>query len=238
MSSYYEKEPYRSPQVTHEIQNSVLRAYIWMFIGVLVSAATAYISTSFGLLDFILYRFPIFSMLLIIAQIAIAIGFSVSMYKFTATAMKIFFLLYAVTLGFSLSTLALIYTGGEVFTAFGLSALYFGSLVVLGYTVKTDLTKFSTIFMVGLIVLIISQLVMMFLNVPWATRLICIFGLILFTGLTVFDVQRLNKTMLYAQGQPVAQEKWGIYFAFQLYLDFINIFLYILRLLGGNSRSN
>lgn len=70
------------------------------------------------------------------------------------------------------------------------------------------------------------------------TRIIAAVGLLIFAGLTAWDVQRLNQTMLYADGEPLAQQKWAVYFALQLYLDFINIFLYILRLLGSSSRSS
>jgi len=87
---------------------------------------------------------------------------------------------------------------------------------------------------IGLTVLIISQAVMLLFGVSFDTRMISIVGLLLFTGITAWDIQRMNKILYLSNGDVVSQEKIAIYMALELYLDFLNIFLYILRLLGYN----
>lgn len=228
---------FTNPVITGEVQHSILKAYIWMFVGLAVSGITAYFCYASHFLDYMYYSLPWLPIILLVAQIGVAIGFGVSLNRFSATTMKVLFLAYALMMGISMASIGYTYTDGIIGTAFFISALYFGCLVIVGFTTKADLTRFRSILFTGLIVLIISQVIMLFFPVSWATRLICIFGLLLFTGITAYDVQRLNKTMLYSQGQPVAQEKWAIFFAFELYLDFINIFLYILQLLGSGSNN-
>ena len=120
-------------------------------------------------------------------------------------------------------------------TAFGISALYFLCLTFIGFTTKKDLSKLGTICMVGIFVIIFSQLLFMLFHVTYSARLYSIVGLILFTGITAWDVQRMNKILMITSSQAVEQEKIAIYFALQLYLDFLNIFLYILQLLGLHS---
>lgn len=182
-----------------------------------------------------LMNFPMLALILPIVQIGLTIAFTFQMNRATATSCKVIFFVYAFTMGISLSTLAYAYTTGEIFAAFLIAALYFGTLVFIGVTTKKDLTKLGTISIAALVVLLISQLVLMIFRAGIDTRLIAAAGLLIFAGLTAWDVQRLNKTMLYADGEPVAREKWAVFFALELYLDFINIFLYILRLLGSRS---
>lgn len=225
----------RNPVMTGDVQRSILEAYGWMFGGLLLTGLVALLCARTGFILQMLYSFPALTWILPVIQIGIALGFSFSMNSASSTVLKVLFLIYAGTMGISLSTLFFVYTDGALYLAFFISALYFGCLCIIGFTTKKDLTKLGTIAFAGLVALLISQIVMMIFRVNIDTRLISIAGLLIFTGITAFDVQRLNKTMLYAQGQPVAQKKWAIFFALQLYLDFINIFLYILRLLGSNS---
>ena len=148
------------------------------------------------------------------------------------------FLLYAFSLGFSMSTLALSYNLGMIATAFGISALYFLCLTFIGFTTKKDLSKLGTICMVGIFVIIFSQLLFMLFHVTYSVRLYSIVGLILFTGITAWDVQRMNRLLIQSDGSVVAQDKIAIFMALQLYLDYLNIFLRILQLIGMGNRNN
>lgn len=231
----FRQSPLQNPVQTSSVRKSILEAYAWMFGGLVLTGAVAWIFNASGALLSMLQSFPMLMYLLPLLQIGLAIGFTFSMAKASANTLRILFLLYAGTMGISMSSLLYVYTDGTIYLAFFISALYFACLWFIGATTKKDLSKLGTIALAALAALLVSQLVMMLFGVNMDVRLYSVLGLLIFSGITAFDVQRLNSTMLYAQGQPVAQQKWAIYFALELYLDFINIFLYILRLLGSNS---
>lgn len=226
-----------SPVTTQEVQHSILEAYAWMFGGLLLTGLISMAFYKFGWMYTMLSSFPMLVYLLPLVQIGLAVGFSASMARASAPVLKTLFVLYAASMGISLSSLLFVYTDGTIYLAFFISALYFGCLCWIGMTTKRDLTRLGTIAVASLLALLISQILMMLFGVPMDIRLYSVIGLLIFTGLTAYDVQRLNHTMLYAQGQPTAQKKWAIYFALELYLDFINVFLYILQLLGSNASS-
>lgn len=239
MAQYYyqnSNQPYSQDTRTSDVQRSILSAYILMFAGLLLTAAVSYLFYATGWL-LTLAAMPMFSLILCIVQIGLAFGFAAAMGRASLNTLRIMFFAYAGTMGISLSSLIYTYSSTVLFAAFLISALYFGCLAFIGYTTKKDMSKIGNICLIGLIVLVISQLVMMLFRTAWSVRLFSIIGLLLFTGLTAWDVQRLNVTMLSYQGQPVAQQKWAVYFALQLYLDFINIFMYILQLLSAGERS-
>lgn len=219
-----------------EIKRSVLNSYLWMAIGLVVTGLISYILYKTNFFWIIVYRMPMVPLILLFAQIGLVIAFSTRLRaNSSAGTMKVLFLLYAVTLGFSLTTIFYSYAEGLIFVAFLVAALYFLCLVLIGLTTKKDMTRIGTICMAGLFAMIISQLILMFLPIGMNTRLYSMIGLLIFTGLTVWDVQRMNKILTFNDGSIVSREKISIYFAFELYLDFINIFLYILRLLGAGS---
>lgn len=223
--------------MTGTVQKSILEAYLWMFAGLLLTGLTSLCFFRFGWMYTILMNFPAAMWLLPVIQIGIAISFSFMMAKASPMTLKIMFLAYAFTMGISLSSLFYVYTEGTIYVAFFVSALYFGCLALIGFTTKKDLSKFGSIALAALLALIISQVVMMLFRIAMPARLLSVIGLIIFAGLTAWDVQRLNTTMLYAQGQPLQQQKYAIYFALELYLDFINIFMYVLQLIGMGSNN-
>lgn len=233
--NYNQNNSWSSPY--GDTRKAVLNSFMWMFGGLLLTAATSFLLYSSGFFLRMLYSMPMLSLILAIAQIALVIGFSAAANKATAQGMKVLFLLYSVTLGISMTSLAYVYNFGSIAIAFTVAAVYFGCLVIIGFTTKRDLTKVGTLMIAGLIALVITQLVMMLFRINMDTRLISIIGLLLFTGITAWDVQRMHKTLYITQNDSMMQEKMSIYFALELYLDFINIFLYILRLIGNNSRN-
>lgn len=222
---------YQNISFEDEKRTGLIRTYTWMFVGLLVTALTSYLLYTTGLF-YLLMSGPL-PFILLIAQLGIVIGFTSAMKKATATTMKVLFIIYAITLGFSMTSICYVYGLGTVFIAFLVSAIYFGCLVIIGFTTKRDLSKIGTICLAGLVAMIITQAFLLLFRFPASTRLLCIVGLLLFTGITAWDVQRTNQIMSTTTG--VTQEKFSIYMALELYLDFINIFLYIVRLLGSNS---
>lgn len=217
------------------VNKAIARSYIWMFAGLVISA----ISSWFIIATNLLYSMGgILAGVLLIAQLVTVVGFSAAMYSSSATTLKVMFIIYSALTGVTIASLTEMYSAGTIYVAFAISAFYFGCLAVIGFTTNKDLTKMGTICTIGLFALIISQLIMLLFRTPMSIRLYSIVGLIMFTGLTAWDTSRLNKVMTMTDGNPVEQEKYSIFFALELYLDFVNIFLYIVRLLGMGSSSS
>lgn len=230
---HYSDYDYSSFSGVSDQRRGLLKTYTWMFFGVLLTALTSFLMYTTGLY----YYFCVGPMplLLVLVQFGIAFGFSGAMRSTTSTTMKVLFIIFAVTMGISLTSIGIVYQLGTIFIAFLVSAVYFLCLVAIGMTTRRDLSSIGTICIAGLLALIVTQVVLMLFRVGMSTRLISIIGLLLFTGITAWDVQRTNQIMANTSG--MTQEKFAIFMALELYLDFINIFLYILRLLGNNNRN-
>lgn len=219
------------------IKKAIMRSYAYMALGLLITAVVAYGLYASGLLLVILNRMPFLVYGSLIIQLILCFSFSAAMRSSSSTSIKVMFIIYAITMGFSMSSLGYAYGAGTIGIAFGVSALYFISLAVIGTTTKRDLTSIGSICFVGLIVLVITQLFMMLFGISSDVRLYSIIGLLLFTGITAWDVQRMNSLLVMSDGNMIEQEKIAIFMALELYLDFINIFLYILELIGiGSSK--
>lgn len=219
------------------LRKSLAESFLWMTGGLLVTAVVSYFFYSTGLLMSLLYRMPMFSMILALIQFGLVIAFTAMMRTASASTMKVLFLVYSATMGISLSSVLYVFDFGDITIAFVVSAFYFLCLAVLGFTTKRDLSKLGTICLAALIALIISQVVMMLFRVNMDVRLYSAIGLLIFTGLTAWDMQNLKQTLAQPALQGDLRDKCVIYFALQLYLDFLNIFLYILQLIGAGSRS-
>jgi FtsH-binding integral membrane protein len=148
------------------------------------------------------------------------------------------FLLYAAVNGVTFSWILLSYSDATVFKAFGTAAILFGVMSVYGFTTKSDLTRFRSLFLMGLIGIIIASVVNIFLQSNLLDFGLSIFGVFLFVGLTAYDTQNIKRMA----SDPAIQDdgnlmlKLSIFGALKLYLDFINLFLYLLRLFGRSER--
>jgi len=209
------------------------RVYSWMALGLLVTAITAAFVSVSPLFQ-VLAGQPILFFVLLIAELGLVIGLSWGINRISpATAMLLFFA-YAALNGLTLSVLFMVYTLGSVAYTFFATAALFGIMSVIGYTTKMDLSKLGSFLLMGLIGLIIAMLV----NIFWANTalgwIVTFAGILLFLGLTVYDTQRIKRMTAAAlqQGDEDVQARMGILGALALYLDFINLFLFILRLTG------
>ena len=136
-------------------------------------------------------------------------------------------------MGVSLSFIFMAYAHGLIFQVFFISAAMFGTMAVLGYTTKTDLTKMGNILMMALIGIIIASLVNMFMRSDGLGYAISFIAVIVFTGLTAYDVQKLKNIGVTVESGSESAAKLSILGALTLYLDFINLFLALLRIFGG-----
>ncbi len=155
--------------------------------------------------------------------------------KLSPMALTVTFAAFAVVMGMSLSTIFLVYSLGAIAKVFFITAGLFGTMAVLGYTTQTDLTKMGTLLMMALFGMIIASLVNWFMHSEQLDYIISCVGVLVFTGLTAYDVQRLKRIGMGIEYGTAAASKLAVMGALSLYLDFINLFLYLLRIFG-NSR--
>jgi hypothetical protein len=227
---------YEQPVSYAEAQPLLKWVYIWMFFGLFITATVAFVtSTNAALVS--LATNPIVLIVAIIAQFGLVIGLSAALNRLSPTAAAIMFMVYAALMGFTLSTIFLFFSLGSIGAAFLSTAGMFAAMTVFGFTTKVDLTKFGSYLMIGLIGLVIAMVVNMFIGSGALGFLISLVGIGLFLGLTAYDTQNLKRMAAHPelQANPELTNKLAIFGALSLYLNFINIFLFLLQLFGGSS---
>ncbi len=209
----------------------VSKVYVWMGLGLLVTAITAYFVVSSGFV-YTLAQNSILFYGTIIAEFGLVIYLSSRIQKMSAEAATTSFIIYSVLNGITISLILLIYTGASIASTFMTTALTFGAMSAYGYFTKRDLTSMRSYLMMGLVGLIIASVINMF----WANStmywIISYAGVLLFVGLTAYDTQKIKKIGAVVEGVQATQ-KMAIMGALTLYLDFINLFLFMLRILGN-----
>lgn len=220
-----------SPAAADEKVSSFLRGvYGWMFGGLLVTAAVAWAVAGSPALVQTLVSNRLLFFGLIIAELALVYVVSARVQTLSPNASAGLFLLYSALNGITLSLILLVYTGGSIVTAFAVTAAMFAALAVYGTVTKRSLAGAGSFLFMGLIGAIIAMLVNWFLKSPALDFVISVVCVIVFTGLTAYDAQRLKKMALAVQGPQ--EGSYAVSGALSLYLNFINLFLTVLRLFG------
>ncbi len=168
-----------------------------------------------------------------IAPIGLVLLIGLGFQKYSAKFLLGVFLIYSTLTGISLSTIFSVYTTASIASTFFISALTFGVMALAGYTTKTDLTKLGSLLYMGLIGIIIASIVNYFIGSSFMHYIISIIGVLVFTGLTAYDVQKIKNIGSQVQEGSESAQKLMIMGALTLYLDFINLFLMMLRLFGN-----
>ena len=211
------------------------RTYRWMASGLLITFAMAYITATTPLI----YLVDSMYFLLTIAELALVFVLSSRVQNMSVDAARATFFGYALLNGMVLSYYFILFSVGTLVMAFLATAVYFGLMAVYGTTTHKDLTGWGPRLMMGLVALIVTSLIGMLFGFGFGSSVLyCGIGLVLFMLLTAYDTQKLQQMYAYYAGDPELAEKASIYGALTLYLDFINIFLYVVRLLGNNRRRN
>ncbi len=214
------------------IQAFMAQVYGWMSCGLLLTAFTAWFVNGSALQETILTNSILFFGL-IIAQLGLVFFLSGMVNKISGSLATTLFMLYSVLTGLTLSVVFMQYTGASIGSTFVVTAGTFGAMSVYGYTTKRDLTGLGSMMVMGLIGIIIASVVNIFLKSSAMYWAITYIGVIVFVGLTAYDTQKLK-----AIGEQVSADdrenyrKYSIMGALTLYLDFINLFLMLLRILG------
>lgn len=226
---------YSQADVARQTNSVMKRVYVRMFIGLLVSAFCALgVASSPAAIQFIFGNTIIFWGILI-AMFVMAIMIPVRMHKMSNGLVLTLFLVYAALMGVFLSSIFFVYRMPAIVSTFFITAGTFGAMSVFGYITKTDLTKMGSFLTMALIGLVIAMVVNMFLQSSAMSYVVSVIGVLIFTGLTAWDTQQV-KRLASANLDPALTDKLATMGAMNLYLDFINLFLFILRIFGGSSR--
>ncbi len=221
--------------------------FLWMFVALSLSTIAAYLfGTNEQLMQYLLNINPatgkvsmsIFGYIAMFAPLGLVLLMGFGLSRLSLPALIGVFVLYSVLTGVSLSFILLTYTSGSIVSCFAGAAGIFGIMAFMGYTTNIDLSKFGPILMVGVIGLVIASVINMFIQSEQFSLFMAFIGIAIFTALTAYDVQKIKRIGegIEASGEQVLQiesKKMAIVAALSLYLDFLNIFLFLLRIFGS-----
>jgi FtsH-binding integral membrane protein len=222
-------------------ENTILRAaFGWMSLAMVLTTLSSLLFafvpqlTSLLLVETEMGIKPtIFAYVVMFAPLAFVLAMSFGLNRMSLPVLIAVFISYALVNGISFSFIFFVYNIGSIFKVFLSTAALFAVMAIAGYTTKTDLTKLGSILMIGVIGIVIASLINMFMHSQAMDYMISIIGVIIFTGLTAYDVQKIKNLGNEVQGDGSVTGKMGVMGALTLYLDFINLFMFLLRLFGG-----
>jgi uncharacterized protein len=214
------------------LRDYMLRVYNYMASGLALTGIVAYIAAAGGADSFIahIYRTPIM-WLVVLAPLGLVMLLSFGIQRMQASTAQMVFWIYSGLMGLSLSTIFLVYTGASIARVFFITAGTFAAMSLYGYTTRRDLSQFGSFLFMGLIGIIIASLVNMCLLSSALQFAISVIGVLVFTGLTAYDTQQIKEMYVAYDDGEIAGKK-AIMGALRLYLDFINLFMLLMQLLG------
>ncbi|QPC99407.1 Bax inhibitor-1/YccA family protein [Qipengyuania soli] len=213
------------------LRKHMLSIYNYMASGVLLTGIVALLTARSGLAMTFMGGGPL-TWIIMLSPLAFVFAMSFGINKFSKATLNIMFWAFATVMGLSLSTIFLVYTGESIAATFFATAGAFAGLSLFGYTTKKDLSGFGTFLTMGVIGLFIAMLINLWLQSSTLALAVSFIGVLIFAGLTAWDTQRLKQEYQYLRGTEFAG-KAIIMGALSLYLDFINMFLFLLRFMGS-----
>ena len=218
--------------VDESVVNSMIRkVYVWMFGALAITGITAfYVAVNASAMEFV-FGNPRNIIFLFIAELALVIGLNATINRISALTATLLFLLYSVVNGVMLASIFVVYELGSIATTFFVAAGSFAVMAVVGAFTKKDLTKIGNLCLMAVIGLILAAVVNIFVRSTVLELVVSCVGVLVFVGLTAYDAQKI-KAMLYGAEENDTSSKIAVLGALSLYLDFINLFLYLLRFLG------
>ena len=218
--------------LTRSVASFMYKVYAWMCVGLAITAVTAYWVYSTPELFKVIITNRIVLWGLLLGQLGLVFFISAAFQKLNYITNVLLFSLYSGLLGLTLSVIFAVYQIGSIYQIFGITVAMFGFMALYGYYTKTDLTSFGQIMFMGLIGIIIAGIVNMFLQNSMMNYVISFIGILVFTGLTAYDVQRIKVFGSELLNKGEEERKIALMCALTLYLDFINLFLNLLNFLG------
>lgn len=228
------KDFVKDTNISKTAQSTLMRSvYTWMTLALAITGLTAmYMAKSLTVINMMMQNSMLFWGVLI-AEVVLVMYMSARINKISFTTATLLFIAYSILNGVTLSILFLIYTANSIATTFFVTAGTFGAMALFGYVTKKDLSRIGSLCIMGVIGLIIASVVNMFLHNTMMDMIISYVGVLLFVGLTAYDAQKI-KHLLSGDDIEVNEstQKIALLGALTLYLDFINLFIYLLRILG------
>lgn len=223
------------------LKSYVLKVFMKMGMGLLITSLVAYLGFRNIINGGMLYHALVdgsgsIMWILPMIQLGVCIALTAGLHKFSVQTANFLFFAYAALTGVTFSVLPIMFEVITVFAAFAFAALVFLSCVVIGYTTKVDISRFSGVLMGGLIALVALSIASFFVPILREGLFISYLTVIVFIGLTAWDMQKIKAMYVQFADSEELAEKYSVYGALQLYLDFINLFLAILRILGSRRR--
>ncbi len=213
------------------------KTFLWMVLGLLVTFGVAVGGWVTGMAGHIIIMYPIVPLAALIATLVISVVMVRRLEKMAVGTAIALFVTFSALFGFTMSIYFYRYSLEILAFSFLLTAVYFGALAAYGYLTKRDLSGIRPILFSGLIFLIVFGLLSMFIPaLDMFDRVVCLIGIAVFLGYTAYDTQKIKAFYSYYAASPEMLAKASIFSALQLYLDFINLFLYLLRFLGNKRR--
>jgi FtsH-binding integral membrane protein len=208
------------------------KVYLWMTLALAITGFTAYYVAHSETLLMAIFTNQIVFWMLIIAELGLVIGLYAAINRLSLTMATLMFVLYSVVNGATMSFIFLAYTASSITNVFLITAGTFAAMALFGYFTKTDLTSLGKYLMMGLIGIIIATIVNIFTKSSGLTIILNYLGVLMFVGLTAYDAQKIKQMLLTAPDASEDSQKIALLGALSLYLDFINLFIYLLRLFG------
>ena len=209
------------------------KVYLWMSLALVITGFTAYyVATTPALIGAIITNQILFWGL-VIGELALVFGLSAAINKLSLTTATLMFVVYAVINGLTLSFIFLVYTASSITSVFFITAGTFAVMAFFGYFTKTDLSSLGKILMMALIGIIIATIVNIFTKSEGLAMILNYLGVLVFVGLTAYDSQKIKQMLMMAPDTGEVAQKVALLGALSLYLDFINLFLYLLRIFGS-----
>lgn len=210
------------------------KVYVWMTLALVITGLTAYgIANSPGLFYAIVSNHFLFWGL-VIGEFALVLGINSAIHRLSITTATLLFILYSVVNGATLSVIFMVYALTSIANVFFITAGTFAVMAFIGYTTRKDLTSLGRMLFMGLIGIIIATVVNIFLGSSMLNMIVSYAGILVFIGLTAYDSQKIKRLLYTADSTDESAQKIALLGSLTLYLDFINLFLMLLRIFGGN----
>lgn len=226
MNSSYDPQTFQVR--SDSISSYTAKTFGWMFLGLMTTFAAS-LAIYFTGAIYYLYS-GILPFVLLIAELGVVIYLSARLNKMSIGMARGLFFAYALLNAVTFSSIFAIYSASSLVFVFGMTALYFGVMALYGMVTKTDLSRVRPVLLFGLIALLVLALLSVF--IPGMDTGMCLIGVVIFVAFTAYDTQMIRRNYMAFQGNPELLQKASIISALQLYLDFINLFLYLIRLFG------
>lgn len=229
---------YGAPSGVITEEQYTTRTFLWMMLGLMITFGVAILGWMTNLTQYLYAASPLVPIALGLVTLFMVITFSGRIEKMSVSSAQTLFVVFSIVMGITVSSWLYLFQLLSVVLIFLMTALYFGALAAYGHFTSRSLARYRSILLSGLIFLVVFGLVVfgiLSLFIPGLSALesvYCLIGIAIFLGYTAYDTQRIREFYYYYSGYPDMMEKASIFSALQLYMDFINLFLYLLRFLG------